>query len=148
MLLLAGLTSSPPPPAPCAPPSPAAAGFLKFVVNNVKDLELLLMHNRKYCAEIAHNVSTLKRKSIVERAAEVGGSLSVVGGGGCGRACGCEGAAVATGAVAERQRNGSADEAERSIWSGGGGAAVVARRQESWAEPLLEMLPGGSGSTG
>ena len=29
------------------------------------------MHNRKYAAEIAHNVSSLKRKAIVERAREV-----------------------------------------------------------------------------
>ena len=46
-------------------------GFYKFVVYNVKELELLMMHNRTYAAEIAHPVSTRKRAEIVARAAEL-----------------------------------------------------------------------------
>lgn len=43
-------------------------GFKKFVVHNVKELELLMMLKGTYAAEIAHNVSSRKRKDIVERA--------------------------------------------------------------------------------
>jgi large subunit ribosomal protein L32e len=46
-------------------------GFLKFVVQNLKDLEMLLVQNRKYAAEIAHNVSAKTRTTIVKRAKEL-----------------------------------------------------------------------------
>lgn len=40
----------------------APNGFKRFVVHNVKELEVLMMHNRTYSAEIAHNVSIRKRQ--------------------------------------------------------------------------------------
>lgn len=33
-------------------------GLKKFVVHSIKDLDVLLMNNRTFCAEIAHNVSS------------------------------------------------------------------------------------------
>eukprot|EP00920_Eleutheroschizon_duboscqi_P025025 GHVT01061886.1.p1 GENE.GHVT01061886.1~~GHVT01061886.1.p1 ORF type:complete len:135 (-),score=17.46 GHVT01061886.1:567-971(-) len=46
-------------------------GFFKFVVRNVDDIEMLLMQNGKYAAQIAHGVSSRKRKDIIERAAQL-----------------------------------------------------------------------------
>merc|ERR1711934_529070 len=43
-------------------------GFRKFLVNNVADLELLLMYNRTYAAEVAHSASKKTREAILERA--------------------------------------------------------------------------------
>lgn len=43
-------------------------GFYKVRVNNVKELEALMMQNKKYCAEIAAAVSARVRKDIVARA--------------------------------------------------------------------------------
>ncbi|KAJ1311057.1 hypothetical protein OPQ81_009561 [Rhizoctonia solani] len=43
-------------------------GLKKLVVNNVRELELLLMHNKSFAAEIAHGVSSKNRVAILERA--------------------------------------------------------------------------------
>ena len=41
------------------------------VINNVQDLDLLLMNNDNFCAQIAHRVGALKRIQIVRRAKEL-----------------------------------------------------------------------------
>lgn len=47
------------------------SGFRKLLIRSEKDIELLLMNNRTYCGEIAQNISSIKRKSIVARAKEL-----------------------------------------------------------------------------
>lgn len=55
-------------------------GFKKFLIRNVKEVELLLMLNRVYSAEIAHNVSSKNRIAILERARQL--DVKVINGGG------------------------------------------------------------------
>jgi len=47
-------------------------GLKKLVVNNVKEVDLLLMHNKKFAAEIAHGVSSRNRITILTRAKALG----------------------------------------------------------------------------
>ena len=42
-------------------------GLKKFLVSNVREVDLLLMHNKSFAAEIAHNVSSRNRTLILER---------------------------------------------------------------------------------
>src|SRR5262249_11329590 len=49
-----------------------ANGLRKFQVTNAKDLELLLMHNQTYCAELAHKLSVKSRIELLKKAAELG----------------------------------------------------------------------------
>jgi large subunit ribosomal protein L32e len=44
----------------------------KFVINNLNELDLLLMNNDKYCAEIAATIGAPKRIQILKRAKELG----------------------------------------------------------------------------
>uniref|UniRef100_A0A8C6W195 60S ribosomal protein L32 n=1 Tax=Nannospalax galili TaxID=1026970 RepID=A0A8C6W195_NANGA len=46
-------------------------GFRKFLVHNINQLEVLLMCNKSYCAEIACNVSSKNFKAIIEKAAQL-----------------------------------------------------------------------------
>ncbi|KAL0536939.1 hypothetical protein IC582_025902 [Cucumis melo] len=48
-----------------------SAQYKELGLYNVNELELLMMHNRTYCAKIAHHVSTKKRKEFVEREAQL-----------------------------------------------------------------------------
>ncbi|KAL6232764.1 hypothetical protein BDW75DRAFT_242667 [Aspergillus navahoensis] len=48
------------------------SGHKAFLVHNTKDVELLLMHNRTYAAEIASAVSSRKRVDIIAKAKALG----------------------------------------------------------------------------
>ncbi|PKI84626.1 60S ribosomal protein L32 [Malassezia vespertilionis] len=47
-------------------------GFRRFVVHNVNEVDLLLMHNNSFAAEVAHNVSSKKRIEILNKAKVLG----------------------------------------------------------------------------
>ena len=43
-------------------------GFFKFLITCPKDIEMLLMHNGKYAAELAGNLSAKTRREVLKRA--------------------------------------------------------------------------------
>lgn len=47
------------------------SGFKNFPINNVQDLYMLVMQNRKYAALISHTVGAKTRKAIVRKAQEL-----------------------------------------------------------------------------
>ncbi|XP_040352828.1 60S ribosomal protein L32-like [Herpailurus yagouaroundi] len=47
------------------------SGFWKFLVHHIKELEVLLIYNKSYCTEIAHNVSSQTHQATAERAAQL-----------------------------------------------------------------------------
>ena len=51
-------------------------GFKKFLIRNINDVELLLMSNRQFCGEIAHNVGANQRIAICNRARELNVKLT------------------------------------------------------------------------
>lgn len=48
------------------------SGHKAFLVHNVHDVDMLLMHNRTYAAEISHAVSARKRVEILAKAKQLG----------------------------------------------------------------------------
>jgi len=48
------------------------SGHKVFLVQNPRDVELLLMHNRTYAVEIGHAVSSGKRIDIIAKAKALG----------------------------------------------------------------------------
>ncbi|KAI5854257.1 ribosomal protein L32e [Tricharina praecox] len=50
----------------------APSGHKAFLVQNASDVELLLMHNRTFAAEIGHAVSSRKRIEILAKAKSLG----------------------------------------------------------------------------
>jgi large subunit ribosomal protein L32e len=51
-------------------------GYKKFLVHNANDLEVLLMNNRTFAGELAHNLSAKKRAVLVKRANQIGVRLT------------------------------------------------------------------------
>lgn len=50
----------------------APSGHKIFLVKNIKDLDVLMLHTKTYAAEIAHNVSSKNRVEIVAKAKSLG----------------------------------------------------------------------------